>query len=211
MNAEQYHFEGFVKRAAECGFDAPQAIEMYKTAGKTDRLYFGSARHLRGKAREKYIRDFDKAMERSGWTKKQKAENKMVAAGALGLTAGGIGGALLSRKSEKKAFLDEDGPYRTEAAARMMGDEALLKAIEHSKKDHKLQYYLNPFVAGPLTEMAARYRRRVNAAHASRNGALMRFLAGDIPNAINGDEETRAKAREAYDRLLRANTPENML
>lgn len=113
----------------------------------------------------------------------------------------------------KRAFGEEEGPYRQEHAARMMADEQILKAIAHNKEKHKGHYYFNPLVGGPLTELANRLTRRYHAASAGEHGGLINMGSsavgfGGIPSAIMGDDKRKEMARKLFEEHASKHSPE---
>lgn len=101
----------------------------------------------------------------------------------------------------KRAFGDEDGPYRQEQAARMIAAEKLLKALQYNKENHPMHYYLNPFVGGPLTEAITRLKRRSHAGAAGEYGGLINTLGG-FPGAIyqmaTADDKRKEEIKKIY-------------
>jgi hypothetical protein len=113
----------------------------------------------------------------------------------------------------KKAFGEEDGPYRQEHAARMLADEQILKAIAHNKEKHKGHYYFNPLVGGPLTELINRLSRRYHAASAGEHGGLINVGSsavgfGGIPSMIMGDDKRKEMARKLFEEHASKHSPE---
>jgi hypothetical protein len=113
----------------------------------------------------------------------------------------------------KKAFGEEDGPYRQEQAAKMMAAEQVLKAIQHNKEKHKAHYLLNPFVSGPVREMAERLKRRFHAGAAGEHGGLVNLLGapGVAANTILGNEEKRDARRKMFDEHSSGRSAEEFL
>ena len=125
----------------------------------------------------------------------------------------------------KKAFGEEDGPYRQDQAAKMMADEQILKAIAHNREKHKGHYYLNPFVGGPLSELVKRLSRRYHATAAGEHGALIEggshaaaaatalgvpFVGGlgAIPPMIMGNDKRKDLARKIFEEHASKHSPE---
>jgi hypothetical protein len=113
----------------------------------------------------------------------------------------------------KQAYGEEHGPYRQEQAARMMADEQILKALAHNRENHKANYYFNPFVGGPLTELVNRATRRFHAASADEHGGLINAGSsalgfGGIPSIVMGDDKRKAMARKLFEEHANKHSPE---
>jgi hypothetical protein len=111
----------------------------------------------------------------------------------------------------KRAFGEEDGPYRQEQAARMVAEEQLLRALAHNKENNPGHYYLNPFVGGPLTELASRIQRRYHAGSAGEHGGALNLLGGPvgpIANAVIGGANKRDAHRRMYEEYAGKESPE---
>lgn len=75
------------------------------------------------------------------------------------------------------------GPYSGMAAANVAGLDKQLANMSRNRQSHPGQYYLNPFVPGPLTELFARSNQRQIATVGESYGGLGAVAAG---NAVGG-------------------------
>lgn len=113
-------------------------------------------------------------------------------------------------KSTKKQA-EEAGPYDIEQMAKLKALDYLTLATKYNQDNNTANYLLNPFVDGPLSELAYRFNRRaqtsathspylyhalnaVLTAPSSVGGAIV-----PIGGAIVGDDEMRKDVRGRYE------------
>lgn len=94
--------------------------------------------------------------------------------------------------------MPEIGPYRGAAAATLVGQDKLIAALSRNREEHPGRYYLNPFVGGPITELATRLARRVNAGVATSPTLAYTGPVGIPLAAMVGGPARRTEARRLY-------------
>lgn len=72
------------------------------------------------------------------------------------------------------------GPYDADLAGQVRGLDRQIAGMEHNRHEHPYHYYLNPFVAGPLSELANRAVRRSLASRVSGKLPLVAGVAGNM-------------------------------
>ena len=88
-----------------------------------------------------------------------------------------------------------DGPYSLDQAAKVKSYDEDLKAMTKNRKEHFGHYLLNPFVRGPVHEIATRLLRRRSAAQAGGGGWGWEASNAVMPGA-GAVEIGRASCRE---------------
>lgn len=104
---------------------------------------------------------------------------------------------------------DDPGAYRKDQAAQSVAADDQVKADSYIRRKHPVQYWLNPFTSGPITELSHRLARRVSAAKATSptysalSGAALfnpLSLVGLPAAAIAGGKDRQETARRIFER-----------
>lgn len=91
------------------------------------------------------------------------------------------------------------GPYDIQQSADVAGYDDLIAGVERNRHERPLHYWLNPFVMGPLSELALRYGRRANAGTVENwPGALLSGPTLGLAPAIMGGRAAKNQARDIY-------------
>lgn len=91
------------------------------------------------------------------------------------------------------------GPYDIQQSADVAGYDDLIAGVERNRHERPLHYWLNPFVMGPLSELALRYGRRVNAGTVENwPGALLNVPTLGLAPALMGGRAAKNQARDIY-------------
>jgi hypothetical protein len=91
------------------------------------------------------------------------------------------------------------GPFNTALGGSVTNQDARISGMERNREERPGHYWLNPFVAGPLRELWARYVRRASAGMYESPGmtALAPFTLGAAP-AIAGGAGAKEDARAGH-------------
>jgi len=101
-----------------------------------------------------------------------------------------------------------DGPYSLDQAAKVRSYDEDLKAMTKNRKEHFGHYLLNPFVRGPVHEIATRLLRRSAASHAGKGGwgwaaaDMVSPVVSGFGAAAFGGHKLRNESRELTDKHL---------
>lgn len=91
------------------------------------------------------------------------------------------------------------GPYDIQQSADVAGYDDLIAGVERNRHERPAHYWLNPFVMGPLSELALRYGRRANAGTVENwPGAILSMPTLGLAPAIMGGRAAKNQARDIY-------------
>lgn len=108
----------------------------------------------------------------------------------------------IERAKEKSAA--EGGPVDLPLAGTVAGLDDVIAGMRRNRHEHPFHYALNPYVAGPVREMASRYARRVAAgAHGSWAGQAAAIPSLGIVPALMGGAKAKDRARGHFERQVR--------
>lgn len=122
----------------------------YKSRAQARYMHAAAAR---GEIRPSVVKDFDKATKGKFKDLPEKVEKKASMLAELMFKAAAVSDA------EAKEY----GAFRSQALAGTPRARAALAGARKVKKEHPVQYYLNPLVPGPITHGLSALRQRVAA------------------------------------------------
>jgi hypothetical protein len=97
----------------------------------------------------------------------------------------------------------EGGPLDLPLAGAVAGHDDIIAGLRRNRTEKPLHYWLNPFVGGPVTELAHRGARRIAAgAHDSWPGLVGGVATGGLYPLITGGQKAQNKARDHFKRQV---------
>lgn len=112
------------------------------------------------------------------------------------------------QRGKQAGLISRTGPYATTNAATVSSLDKQIAAMNYNREHHPVHYWLNPFVAGPLSQLIAAQQRRQAATRATTQGLAIgsELLGGegslmDAASTIYGgnlaQHESRNRLEEA--------------